>query len=239
MPNVLAIDIGGSHVKFLATGQVEARKFRSGSKMNAQQMVSGVKAGTIDWIYDVVSIGYPGLALHNRIMSDPHNLSSGWVGFNFEREFECPVKIVNDAAMQAFGSYRGGKLLFLGMGTGLGSALIVEGIIEPMELGHLPYKKGTYEDYMGAAGLKRCGKKKWRKHVAEIVNVFVAALEPNDVVLGGGNASKLKKLPPRCRIGDNANAFTGGFHLWDQSDASCVNRHGGLPCVQPEEHRHE
>ncbi len=212
--NILVIDIGGTHVKVLVTGQTEHREFDSSPTLTPKQMVAGVKKLTKDWKYEAISIGYPGAVLRNCPVADPHNLGKGWVGFNFSNAFKCPVKVINDAAMQALGSYEKGKMLFLGLGTGLGTAMIVDGIIEPMELGHLPYKKATYEDYVGLRGLKKHGKKKWRKHVAEIVEYLVAALEPDDVVLGGGNVKKLKTLPPRCRHGDNANAFIGGFRLW-------------------------
>lgn len=216
--NVLAIDVGGTHVKILATGQNVRREFPSGPKMTAKLMVAQVKELTQDWRYDVVSIGYPGPVLRNRPVSEPHNLAKGWVGYDFEMAFKCPVKIVNDAAMQALGSYQRGKLLFLGLGTGLGSTLVVDGIVEPMELGHLPYKKATYEDYVGLRGLEKFGKKKWRQHVADVVKLLIAALEPDEVVLGGGNVKKLKNLPPFCRAGDNDNAFVGGFRLWQQAD---------------------
>ncbi len=212
--NVLTIDVGGTHVKVLATGQTERREFESGPKLTPQAMVAGVKKLVKDWKYDAVSIGYPGAVLRNRPIAEPHNLAKGWVAFNFNAAFKCPVKVINDAAMQALGSYKKGKMLFLGLGTGLGTAMVVEGIVEPMELGHLPYKKATYEDYVGLRGLEKHGKKKWRKHVGEIVDYLVAALEPDDVVLGGGNVKKLKKLPERCRAGDNANAFIGGYRLW-------------------------
>ena len=171
----------------------------------------------VDWSYDVVSIGYPGPVLNNRPVAEPHNLGPGWVGFNFEAAFARPVKLINDAAMQALGSYKGGKMLFLGLGTGLGSTLIVDGIVEPMELGHLPYKKHTYEDYVGERGLERWGKDAWRHYVADVVTRLVAALEPEDVVLGGGNVKLLEKLPPGCRAGNNANAFAGGFRLWENA----------------------
>jgi polyphosphate glucokinase len=215
---VLVVDVGGTHVKVLVTGQTEPRKFLSGPKLTAARMVSGVKKLARDWKYEAVSIGYPGPVLHDRPIADPCNLGHGWVGFKFRAAFGRPVRIVNDAAMQALGSYKGGKMLFLGLGTGLGTALIVDGIVEPMELGHLPYKKGTYESYVGAQGLKRWGKKKWRRHVADVVARLVAALQPDDVVLGGGNVKKLKELPPNTRAGDNANAFVGGFRLWDKND---------------------
>jgi len=215
--SVLAIDIGGIHVKILATGQKERREFQSGPKLTPKLMVAGVRKLAQDWSYDVVSIGYPGLVRHNRPIAEPHNLAKGWVGFDFEAAFNCPVKVINDAAMQALGSYRRGRMLFLGLGTGLGSTFIVDGIIEAMELGHLPYKKATYEDYVGLRGLKKHGKKKWQKHVADVVERLVAALEPDEVVLGGGDVKKLKKLPKGCRAGDNANAFLGGFRLWENT----------------------
>ena len=215
--NVLAIDVGGTHVKVLATGQTEPREFLSGPTMTPKRMVYGVKKLTADWKYNVVSMGYPGPVLRNRPVADPHNLGAGWIGFNFAEAFGRPLKLINDAAMQALGSYKGGKLLFLGLGTGLGSAMVVDGIVEPMELGHLPYKKATYEDYVGIRGLEHWGKKKWRRHVADVVARLIGALEPDDVVLGGGNVKKLKGLPPGCRAGDNANAFLGGFRLRDQA----------------------
>jgi polyphosphate glucokinase len=162
-------------------------------------------------------MGYPGPVLHSRPVAEPHNLGPGWVGFKFSSAFRRPVRIVNDAAMQALGGYRRGKMLFLGLGTGLGSALIVDGIVEPMELGHLPYKKATFEDYVGLRGLEKYGKKKWRRYVADVVQRLIAAIEPDDVVLGGGNVHKLKALPPKCRMGDNANAFRGGFRLWEKA----------------------
>jgi polyphosphate glucokinase len=219
---ILAIDVGGTHVKFLLSGEPlqSRREFESGPKLTASEMVSRVKAMTKDWRYDAVSIGYPGLVINNRPMAEPHNLAKGWVGFKFERAFGKPVKVVNDAAMQALGDYRRGKMLFLGLGTGLGTALVVEGIIEPMELAHLPYKNGTYEDYVGIRGLEKRGKKKWRKSVFDVVEKLQAALEPDEVVIGGGNVKKLKKLPPHCRAGENSNAFLGGFRLWDQDKGS-------------------
>lgn len=213
---VLVVDVGGTHVKILATGQTESRKFDSGPALTAEQMVAGVKELAKDWKYDAVSVGYPGPVLHDKPVAEPHNLGPGWVGFDYQATFGCPVKVINDAAMQALGSYQGGKMLFLGLGTGLGTTLIVNGIVEPMELGHLPYKKGTYEDYVGIRGLDRLGKKKWRKQVEDVITRLVAALEPEDVVLGGGNVKKLKELPPGCREGDNANAFLGGFRLWKE-----------------------
>jgi polyphosphate glucokinase len=216
--NVLVVDVGGHSVKILATGQSQARAFPSGPTLTAGQMVAGVKELAKDWKYDVVAIGYPGPVLHGRPVAEPVNLGPGWLGFNFKGAFGCPVKVINDAAMQALGSYQGGKMLFLGLGTGLGSTLIVDGIVEPMELGHLPYRKGTYEDYVGLRGLQRVGKKKWRYYVADVVARLRAALEPEEVVLGGGNVKKLKELPPGCRAGDNANAFLGGFRLWEKAN---------------------
>ncbi len=214
--NVLVVDVGGTHVKVLATGQNAAREFPSGPTLTAEQMVVGVKKLAEDWQYDAVTIGYPGPVLNNRPLTDPWNLGPGWRGYDFAAAFKCPVKVVNDAVMQALGSYEGGKMLFLGLGTGLGSAMIVDGIVEPMELGHLPYKKGTFEDYVGVRGYERLGKKKWRHAVTDVIARLMAALEPEYVVLGGGNVKKLKELPPGCRAGDNANAFVGGFRLWQE-----------------------
>jgi len=216
---VLVIDVGGTHVKVLVSGEREPRKFESGPTLTAKQMVSGVKKIAGGWKYDAVSIGFPGPVLRNRPVAEPRNLGSGWVGFNFKRAFSRPVKLVNDAAMQGLGSYKRGKMLFLGLGTGLGSTLIVDGIVEPMELGHLLYKKGTYESYVGNQALQKQGKKKWRRHVADVVARLTAALEPDEVVLGGGNAKELKELPPKCRLGDNRNAFWGGFRLWEEAGA--------------------
>jgi polyphosphate glucokinase len=215
--NVLVIDVGGSHVKVSASGQAEVRKFDSGPKLAPRPMVLGVKKIATDWTYDVISIGYPGPVLRNVPISEPHNLGRGWVGFNFEAAFGRPVKLINDAAMQALGSYQGGKMLFLGLGTGLGSAMIVDGVVEPMELGHLPYKRATYEHFVGQRGLDHSGKRKWQQYVADVVIRIIAALEPDDVVLGGGNVKQLEKLPPGCRAGDNANAFLGGFRLWESA----------------------
>ena len=216
--NVLVVDVGGTHVKILATGQKQSREFASGPTLTAKQMVADVKKLAGDWKYDAVSIGYPGPVVRNRPLAEPYNLGRGWAGFDFETAFMCPVKVVNDAAMQALGSYKRGKMLFLGLGTGLGSAMIVDGIVEPMELGHLPYKRRTFEDYVGVRGFERLGKKKWRQHVADVIARLIAALEPEDVVLGGGNVKKLKELPKGCRMGDNSNAFRGGFRLWEKPD---------------------
>lgn len=212
--NILVIDVGGTHVKILASGESEKREIESGPTMTARQMVSSVTKLADGWKYEGVSIGYPGPVVDHRPMAEPYNLGSGWIGFDFAAAFGRPAKIINDAAMQALGSYQGGRMLFLGLGTGLGSTLIVDGVVQPMELGHLPYKKRTYEDYVGLRGLEEFGKKAWRKHVEEAVESLVAALQPHDVVLGGGNAKKLKEMPPLCRLGDNADAFKGGFLMW-------------------------
>lgn len=217
---ILAIDVGGTHIKMLAKGQHEPREVSSGPAMTARGMVAQVKRLTKDWEYEVISIGFPGPVIHGRPLREPFNLGAGWVGFNFRKAFGRPVKVVNDAAMQALGSYKGGRMLFLGLGTGLGSTMIVDGIIEPMELAHLPYKKKTYEDYLGLRALKRMGKKKWRRYVADVVDKLRAALQAEYVVLGGGNAKKLKKLPPNTRLGDNHNAFVGGFRLWEPDRAA-------------------
>ncbi len=213
--SILVTDVGGTHVKVIATGRKLPVEIPSGPKMTARIMVAEVKKATAGWNYDAVSIGFPGPVVHGHPVSEPHNLAPGWVGFDFRKAFGRPVRIVNDAAMQALGSYRGGRMLFLGLGTGLGSAVIVDGVLEPMELAHLPYKKGrTYEDYVGLAGLKRLGKRKWRRHVADVVKQLKAALQADYVVLGGGNAKLLAKLPPGARLGTNSNAFRGGYRLW-------------------------
>jgi polyphosphate glucokinase len=214
---ILVIDVGGTHVKVLASGQKTPIKIPSGPKMTARRMVKLVREATSKWRYEAVSVGFPGPVLANRPMREPHNLGEGWVHFDFHRAFGRPTKVVNDAAMQALGSYKKGRMLFLGLGTGLGSAMVFDGIVEPMELAHLPYKKGrTYEDYLGIRGLGRYGKRKWRKHVDDVVERLQAAFEVDDVVVGGGNARLIKELPKGARVGDNDNAFTGGFRLWDK-----------------------
>ena len=214
---ILVIDVGGTHVKVLATGRKTPLKIKSGPTLTPRRMVAAVKRVTEGWHYDAVSIGYPGAVMHGRPVHEPYNLGPGWVGFDFARAFGKPVKLINDAAMQALGSYRGGRMLFLGLGTGLGSALVVDGIVEPTELAHLPYKKGrTYEEYVGLKGLERLGKKKWRRAVEDVATRLKYALQTEDLVLGGGNAKLLKKLPPDSRLGSNANAFIGGFRLWDE-----------------------
>ncbi|HWD18002.1 MAG TPA: ROK family protein [Verrucomicrobiae bacterium] len=213
--NILVIDVGGTHIKVRSTTHPGKIEINSGPEMTPRKMVAAVTAATKGWPIDVITIGYPGAVLHGRIASEPHNLGQGWVGYNFKRAFRRPLKIINDAAMQALGSYEGRHMLFLGLGTGLGSALIVDGVLEPMELAHLPYRKGrTYEEYVGLAGLKRLGKKKWRRRVAEVVRLLQKALEADYVVLGGGNARLLKRLPPGARLGNNAHAFRGGCRLW-------------------------
>ncbi len=212
---VLVLDVGGTHVKALATGADEPRKFESGPGLTPRRLVAGVEALVADWRYEAVSIGYPGRVVRGAIVAEPKNLGHGWVGFDFSRAFGAPVKIVNDAAMQALGSDPGGRMFFLGLGTGMGSAMVVDGLVVPMELGHLPYRKGrTYEDYVGLRGFERLGKRKWRKHVRKVIGLFRAALEPDTIVVGGGNARRLAALGPDVRIGSNANAFSGGFRLW-------------------------
>jgi polyphosphate glucokinase len=216
--NTLVIDIGGTHVKILASGHRKPIKIPSGPAMTPKQMVRLVRESTTGWRFSRISIGYPGPVAHGRPLTDPKHLGPGWVGFDFARAFGRPVKIVNDAAMQALGSYRGGRMLFLGLGTGLGSAVIADGVLEPMELAHLPYKKGrTYEDYVGSRSLRQRGKRKWRKHVLDVTRRFKAAVEADYVVLGGGNVRLLRTLPRGVRRGRNANAFAGGFRLWDRT----------------------
>jgi polyphosphate glucokinase len=222
---ILVIDVGGTHVKIGSSNAKDEKKgivkIESGLSMTPSAMVDAVKKATDGWKYDAVAIGYPGPVIHGHPLSEPHNLGTGWVGFDFRKAFGKPVKMVNDAAMQALGSYEGGRMLFLGLGTGLGSALIVEGVMEPMELAHLPYKKGrTYEDYVGLRGLERLGRKRWARHVSDVVEKLKAALEADYVVLGGGNTKFLKDLPPGARMGDNANAVKGGIRLFaDKSNS--------------------
>ncbi|HEY5296326.1 MAG TPA: ROK family protein [Verrucomicrobiae bacterium] len=212
---ILVIDVGGTHVKLLASGQKNHIRIDSGPTFTPRKMVVAVRAAIPDWNFDGISMGYPGPVLHGRLVAEPHNMGRGWVGFNFQKAFGCPIKMVNDAAMQALGSYEGGQMLFLGLGTGLGSALVVNGTLVPLELAHLPYKKNrTYEDYVGAAGLQRFGKKAWRHHVNDVVARLKTAMQAEYVVLGGGNAKVLKKIPAGARLGNNDNAFRGGFRLW-------------------------
>jgi predicted NBD/HSP70 family sugar kinase len=214
---VLAVDVGGSHVKARVPDVDEERRFTSGKRLSAQQMIDKLVPLAADWQYDVVSVGVPAQVHGNRVVHEPINLGTGWAGFDFEGAFGRPTKVVNDAAMQAVGSYDGGRMLFLGLGTGLGSTMIVDGAVEPMELGHLPWRKRTYEEYVGAAARERVGKKRWQRNVFETVEFFRAALEPDYIVLGGGEVEELDTLPEGCRRGDNANAFRGGFLLWDDA----------------------
>jgi len=214
-PTVLAIDIGGSHVKIQSSAGGAEQKAVSGPTMNAAGMADAVEQLAQGLAFDVISMGYPGPVVHNRMLSEPHNLAPGWVGFDFAGRFGKPVRIVNDALMQAIGSYQGGRMLFLGLGTGFGAAMIVDHIAQPMELAHLPYRKGrSFEDYLGEASLEKRGHDKWQKHVFDAVERLSAALEPDYVVIGGGNVTKLDHLPRNARRGDNTNAFKGGFALW-------------------------
>lgn len=216
--NILVIDVGGTNVKLLATGQTEVRKVPSGPGLTAEQMVREVRDATLDWAHEAVTIGYPGAVVEGAIQKEPINLGPGWVGFDFAAALGRPVKLINDAAMQALGSYQGGRMLFLGLGTGLGTALVLDGLVVPLEGGHLPYrKKRSFEDYVGAEGLKRLGRKKWQRAVEDVVERLRAVFLVEDVVLGGGNAQKLQRLPLGTRLGDNRNAFTGGFRLWDRA----------------------
>jgi predicted NBD/HSP70 family sugar kinase len=220
---VLTIDVGGSHVKFLTSDESEPRRVPSGPTLTPTELVTATRTVMDGSRYEVVSVGVPAPVHGGRVVAEPVNLGQGWVGFDFEAAFGKPTKVVNDAAMQALGSYEGGKMLFLGLGTGLGSTLIVDGIIEPMELAHLPFKKHTFEDYVGEAGRQRLGKKRWQQNVLEAVELLTAALEPDYIVLGGGNAAKLAELPPNSRLGNNDNAFTGGFRLWQADDRNCTS----------------
>jgi polyphosphate glucokinase len=215
MESVLTVDVGGSKVKALLSGQEEPRRVESGPTFTPEQMVAAVGELAADWSWERISIGVPTPVHGGHVVHDPVNLGEGWVGFDFAEAFGKPTRVVNDAAMQALGSYDGGAMLFLGLGTGLGSALVTHGLVQPMELGHMPYRKRTFEDYVGEAALERQGKKRWRQDVADVVATLTAALRPEYVVIGGGNADKLKELPPNARLGNNFNAFIGGFRLWD------------------------
>jgi polyphosphate glucokinase len=232
---VLVIDVGGSHVKARVFGRREVRQFDSGPDLTPRKMVARVHELTGDWSYDAVSIGYPGMVLHGRVVAEPHNLAPGWVGFDFRKAFGRPTHILNDAAMQAIGSYEGGRMLFLGLGTGLGSAMIVDGIVAPMELAHLPFKKGrSYEEYVGERGMKRLGGKKWRHAVKEVVEQLSSVLEADYIVIGGGNARKLKRLPKNARLGSNDFAFIGGFRVWhDAADAPSASKPNSRQIVIP------
>jgi polyphosphate glucokinase len=222
--HVLVIDVGGSHVKFRMGARGPVRRFESGPDMTAADMARVIRKRVRDLPYEAVSIGYPGLVLRGRIAAEPFNLGAGWVGYDFEKALGRPVRVVNDATMQALGSYEGGRMLFLGLGTGLGATLILDGEVEPMEIGHMPYKHGrTFEDYVGERGRKRLGNKKWRKAVDEVITRLKEVLEADYVVLGGGNAARLKELPKGVRLGDNVNAFRGGLHLWRGDDPLAVS----------------
>ena len=213
----LAIDVGGTNIKLLASGQEAVCKIPSGPEMTAEGMIRAVLGAARDWDYEVVSIGYPGPVVDGRPLREPYNLGKGWVDLDYQGQFGRPVKLINDAAMQAIGSYQGGRMLFLGLGTGLGSAIVVGKTVVPLELAHLPYRKGrTFEDYVGLRGLERLGKKKWRRAVADVVARLKAAMVADYVVLGGGNAKRIRSLPPDTRLGDNRNAFLGGFRLWEE-----------------------
>lgn len=214
---ILVVDVGGTNVKALATGASVPRRFPSGPAMTPDEMVRKTKVLAADWPYDVVSMGYPGFVRRGRIAIEPHNLAPGWIGFDFAAAFGCPVKVMNDAAMQALGSYESGFLLFIGLGTGLGSALVDDGVIVPMELGHLSYRDGEIEDFVGARGLERLGVQEWQLHVDVLMARLTEAFHPDDIVIGGGNAKRLIKVPSGCRVGDNANAFEGGFRMWNEA----------------------
>jgi polyphosphate glucokinase len=228
---ILIVDIGGNNVKMQVSGSEEVRKFPSGPTLTPAELVAGVRKAVEDWAFEAITVGYPGPVVRGKPVAEPHNLGEGWVGFDFVGAFGRPVKVINDAAMQALGSYEGGRMLFLGLGTGLGSTMISDGHVEPMELGHLPYKRATFEDYVGRTGLKRLGKKKWRRHVERVVERLTAALMPDYVVLGGGNVKKLKTLPPLCRPGENANAFLGGYRLWEESGGHVAAPAGPPPAA--------
>jgi polyphosphate glucokinase len=219
--HILVVDVGGTHVKLFATGRPDRVKLDSGPTLTPERMVAAVQQATSDWAYDVVSIGYPGPVRHGHPVAEPHNLGPGWVGFDYAAGFARPVRMINDAAMQALGSYEGGRMLFLGLGTGLGTALVVDGIVQPLELAHLPYRRGhTFEDYVGAAGLERLGRRRWRHYVADVTERLAAAMQVDYVVLGGGNSKKLDDLPRGARLGANVNAFAGGFRLWEPAEGA-------------------
>ncbi len=233
MKNILAIDIGGSHVKIRIPSDPTKREFVSGPTLTPQQMVAGVKTLAAGWKFDAVTIGLPAPIRNNRPLKNPVNLGPGWMDFDFDNDLGAPVKLLNDAAMQAVGSYQGGRMLFLGLGTGLGSCLIVEHCIVPTELAHMPYRKGkSFEDYVGVRGLRKYGKKRWRSHVESVCGILHAALLPDEIVIGGGNVKSLKELPEHCRAGDNANAFEGGFRVWAKEWASAVPVYDDAPKTQ-------
>jgi len=230
MKSTLAIDIGGTHVKIRIPSEMEKREFESGPTLTPKQMVDGVKKLSTGWKFDSITIGLPAPIRNNKPVKNPVNLGPGWVDFDYDADFGVPVKIINDAAMQAVGSYKAGRMLFLGLGTGLGSCLIVDHSVVPLELAHMPYRKGkTFEDYVGLRGLKKLGKKRWRKQVSDVCDILYAALLPDEIVIGGGNVKNLKELPDHCRAGDNANAFEGGFRLWQKDWASAVPEYDDKP----------
>lgn len=218
--DILVIDIGGTNIKLYHSNGAEARRVASSPTLTPEQLIAAVREATADWSYEVISIGYPGVIKDNRIVKEPANLGPGWAGFDFAPAFGTPVRLINDAAMQALGSYHGGRMLFLGLGTGLGNATVEDGRVTPMECGHLPYRKRqTFEQYIGAAGLQRLGDEKWEKHVHRIVGLLKNALVADYVVIGGGNSKRLKQLPPDCELGSNANALAGGIALWGPPSA--------------------
>jgi polyphosphate glucokinase len=216
---VLVIDIGGTHIKVASTDRRDSLKIASGPTMTAELMTQQVLAATEGWKYDCISIGYPGPVVHDHPLAEPHNLAAGWIDFSYQKVFAKPIRFINDAAMQALGGYRGKRMLFLGTGTGLGSALVFDGVVVPLELAHLPYKNGrTYEEYIGVAGLNRRGKRRWRKSVLDIIGRLQAAFICDYVLLGGGNAKLMKNLPPHVILGANSNAVEGGLRLWQNPD---------------------
>lgn len=217
---VLVVDVGGSHVKVLVSGETERRRAASGPTLTPAEMVASALEVAEGWHFDVVTVGVPAPVHNGRVVTEPFNLGDGWVGFDFEAAFGVPTKVMNDAAMQALGSYETGTMLFLGLGTGLGSALVTDGVVQPMELAHLPFKKMTFEDYLGERGRKELGRKKWQELVFEAAETLTAALEPDSIVIGGGNATKLDALPPNALLGSNMNAFAGGFRAWED-DSAC------------------
>jgi predicted NBD/HSP70 family sugar kinase len=231
---VLAVDVGGSHVKALASNRRERRRFVSGPTLTPEEMVTGTLEAVVGWSWSRVTVGIPSPVRGGKVVAEPVNLGDGWVGFDYAAAFGKPTQVVNDAVMQAVGSYQGGRMLFLGLGTGLGSAMVVDGVIEPLELGHLPYRKKTFEDYVGEQSLEKRGKKKWTKDVFAAVEQLAAAMEPDEVVLGGGGVDKLDELPDGCRRGENENAFLGGFRLWDPDWLSHLqDPHQGPPRAAP------
>ena len=213
---ILVIDIGGSNVKILATGAEERIKIPSGADFKPEEMVELVKENASQWDYDMITMGFPGMVKENKIVSEPVNLGEGWNKFDFHAAFNCPIKIINDAAMQALGGYEGKKLLFLGLGTGLGTAMVIHNVIVPLEGGHLPFKKKTFEEYVGKEYLTKSGTKRWEKNVMKTVEIFRATFQPDDILLGGGNSKLLSQIPEGCRLGTNQNAFKGGFKFWEE-----------------------